>query len=79
MKVLVKFFGATADAVGSRELELATDEAANAKSLIDRLSKDHPALANHKLLIAVNEEYADPNAILSDGDEIAIFTAVSGG
>ena len=79
MKIAVLFFGATADAVGSRELELAVDETPTAKSLIDQLSKDHPALAKHKLLIAVNEEYADPDTILDDGDELALFTAVSGG
>ena len=74
----VLLFGATADAVGSRKLVLATVET-TAQSLIDQLSKHHPALANHKLLIAVNEEYADADTILSDGDEIALFTAVSGG
>ena len=79
MLLKLLFFGATADAVGSRELELTTDEAATAKSLIDQLSKNHPALSNHKLLIAVNEEYADADTTLSDGDEIALFTAVSGG
>lgn len=77
LKVL--FFGATADAVGSRELDLATVETTTAQSLINQLSQQHPALAKHKLLIAVNEEYADADTILNDGDEIAIFTAVSGG
>ena len=79
MKITVLFFGATADAVGSRELELEPSEGTTAKSLVDQLSKDHPDLAKHKLLIAVNEEYADPDTILSDGDELALFTAVSGG
>ena len=79
MTFQVLFFGATADAVGSRQLELASEDGATAKSLIDQLSKDHPALANHKLLIAVNEEYADADTVLNDGDEIALFTAVSGG
>ena len=79
MKIAVLFFGATADAVGSRKLELAAREPTTAKSVVDQLSKDYPALAKHKLLIAVNEEYADPDTILNDGDELALFTAVSGG
>ncbi len=79
MKLKMLFFGATADAVGSRELEFSIDELTTAKSIIDQLSKQHPPLAKHKLLIAVNEEYADADTILNDGDEIAIFTAVSGG
>jgi len=77
--IKVLFFGATADAVGSRELELGIEETASAKSLLDQLSQQHPSLAKHKLLIAVNEEYAAADTILNDGDEIAIFTAVSGG
>lgn len=79
MKYQVLFFGATADAVGSRELELTAEETTTAGALINRLSQQHSALARHKLLIAVNEEYADTDTILNDGDEVAIFTAVSGG
>lgn len=79
MSVSILFFGATADAVGARELELATVETTTAQSLIDQLSQKHPALAKHKLLIAVNEEYGDPDTVLNDGDEIALFTPVSGG
>ena len=79
MTVKLLFFGSTADAVGSRELEMPSDQETTAKSLVDQLSQRHPALASHKLLIAVNEEYVDADSTLNDGDEIAIFTAVSGG
>ncbi|MGD9628669.1 MAG: MoaD/ThiS family protein [Pyrinomonadaceae bacterium] len=79
MGITVFFFGATADAVGSRELELSIEDTATAQSIVDQLSQQHPTLAKHKLLIAVNEEYADADAILNDGDELALFTAVSGG
>lgn len=79
MSLKILFFGATADAVGSRELEMSVDEKATAKSVIDRLSQQHPTLAKHQLLIAVNEEYADLNTVLNDRDELALFTAVSGG
>lgn len=79
MTVSILFFGATADAVGSRELDLTTEDTTTAKSIIDQLSQQHPALAKHKLLIAINEKYADADTILNDGDEIALFTPVSGG
>jgi molybdopterin converting factor subunit 1 len=79
MQVRILLFGATAAVVGSRELELSLEEIATAESVIDHLSQQHPTLAKHKLLIAVNEEYANPDTILKDGDELAIFTAVSGG
>lgn len=79
MTVKLLFFGATADAVGSRELELTAEETTAAGAIISQLSQQHPALAKHKLLIAVNEEYADADTVLNDGDEIALFTPVSGG
>jgi molybdopterin converting factor small subunit len=79
MQVRILLFGATAAVVGSRELEITVEETATAKSVIDHLSQQHPTLAKHQLLIAVNEEYADPDRVLNDGDELAIFTAVSGG
>lgn len=79
MNIKLLLFGATADAVGSRELDFTSEESTTAKTLIDQLSHQHPALAKHKLLIAINEEYADADTILNDGDEVALFTAVSGG
>ena len=79
MTIRALFFGTTADTVGSREIDLAAEKTTTARSLIDQLSKDHPALANHKLLLAVNEEYADADTILSEGDDIALFRAFSGG
>lgn len=79
MNIKLLLFGATADVVGSRQLDLNTDETTTAKSLIDQLSQQHPTLAKHKLLIAVNEEYAEADTVLNDGDEVALFTAVSGG
>lgn len=78
MLIRALFFGHIADIAGSRECEL-TPAVSTVKSVVDQLIQEHPILENHKLLIAVNEEYADANTILNDGDEVAIFTAVSGG
>ncbi|MGD9587299.1 MAG: MoaD/ThiS family protein [Pyrinomonadaceae bacterium] len=79
MLIRLLFFGATADAVGSRELAFKIDENTIAGTLIAHIIQQHPSLASHKLLIAVNEQYADADTILSDGDTVAVFTAVSGG
>ena len=54
-------------------------ESAVAKDIVDRLVKEHPALSRHKLLFAVNQEYVASDTPLKNGDELAIFTAVSGG
>ncbi|MGB7207476.1 MAG: MoaD/ThiS family protein [Pyrinomonadaceae bacterium] len=79
MKIKALFFGATAVAANGREIELALEENSTAAELIERLTAEHPNLNRHKLLFAVNEQYAPPTTVLNDGDELAIFTPVSGG
>ena len=77
--VTVLFFGATADAVGLRqhEMEIAGDETVG--SLASHLIEENPRLREKKLLFAVNEEYADPERLLAAGDNVAVFSPVSGG
>lgn len=77
--VKVLFFGAAADAVGAREMVVPIGSQASSDTVLERLVLDHPQLEDHKLLFAINEEYADRGTRLKDGDEVAIFTAVSGG
>ncbi len=78
-QIKVLFFGATADATQMREMKLAIAPNTRAKDVLEKIVNDFPALKNHKLLIAVNQEYAKDDLVLHDGDEVAIFTAVSGG
>lgn len=75
----ILLFGAVADAVGAREVQLQTDYETTVDVLLHRLSQDYPSISNHKLFTAVNEEHAASDTVLNDGDEVAIFTAVSGG
>jgi molybdopterin converting factor small subunit len=77
MSVRVLYFGATADAVGTKEQTMDVD--GSVQVFLERLIDLHPSLSRHKLLVAVNEEYVDLQNRLEDGDEVAIFTAVSGG
>ena len=79
MKVKVLFFGATADAVGKREAFLELNGAANIAAVSELILNSYPELQERNLLFAVNEEYAQLHTVLNDGDEIAIFTPVSGG
>ena len=78
MKIKVLFFGATADAAGKREVQLETS-AETAGAALQEIIGAYPALSKHRLLVAVNENYVEPSAKLKDGDELAIFTPVSGG
>lgn len=79
MKVSVLFFGATADAVGEREIEIDLETEAKAGDAFARIVEKFPQLKNHSLLFAVNQEYAGGNETIQSGDELAVFTAVSGG
>ena len=62
-----------------REIEIDFPENAKAADAFREIVDKFPRLANHKLLFAVNQEYANGDEIISDGDELAVFTAVSGG
>ena len=81
--VKVLFFGATADSVGEREAEISLDENSKAEEVFAKILEAFPNLQkNHdakSLLLAVNQEYANGDELIKDGDELAVFTAVSGG
>ncbi len=83
MKVDVLFFGATADSVGEREVKISFDEKVTAEKAFAQILENYPNLEkNHgrkSLLFSVNQEYADGDEIIENGDELAVFTAVSGG
>lgn len=79
MKVQVLFFGATAEAVGEREIEFNLSAETRADDAFKQIVAAYPSLQKHKLLFAVNQEYADGSETLDAGDELGIFTAVSGG
>ncbi len=79
MKVQVLFFGATAEIVGKREVEFLFEEKTKANEIFDKVLTDFPQMRRHSLLFAVNQAYSNGDEIIKNGDELAIFTAVSGG
>ena len=81
MQVKVLFFGRLKDLVGADEerVELPAgasvgDLAAHYRGRVERWSEFQPSLA-----VAVNQEYADEEARLNAGDEVAFLPPVSGG
>ncbi len=83
INVKVLFFGATADSIGEREVEVSFGENTNAENALEQIFREYPNLAkNHdvkSLHFSVNQEYSSGDEIIRDGDELAVFTAVSGG
>lgn len=78
MSIKVLFFGVTADIVGHRQLSIES-KAPDVATLIEEIIANHPRLASHKLLFSINQQYATGHESVGDGDEVAVFTAVSGG
>lgn len=79
MVLNVLFFGATADAVGERKIQFDVRDGVTANDAFAEIVSTYPQLRSHKLLFAVNEQYVDGGEIINPNDELAIFTAVSGG
>lgn len=79
--VTVLFFGAARDAVGHSEVEIVLPGTQTAASAFAEVLERFPDLKRfgRSLLFAVNQEYADPNREVRDGDELAVFPPVSGG
>jgi molybdopterin converting factor small subunit len=77
--VQVLFFGATAGVVGQRSVYKRFPEDITANKAFDEILDEFPALTQHKLLYSINQRYAVGTELLHDGDELAVFTAVSGG
>ncbi len=77
--VTVKLFGIAKEIVGGSTLTL-DRPVANVEELLAYLRELYPDFARlTSLLIAVNNEYAQPATAISDSDEIAVIPPVSGG
>lgn len=82
IKVKVLFFGATAEAAGEREIEFQLSKNTKAETAFTEILDAFPNLKKSfgkSLLFSLNQEYANGDEIIGNNDELAVFTAVSGG
>jgi len=73
------FFGATADISGVRRVRRSLASETKVSKMLEQLIEEYPKLSTLKLIVSINQEYVSGEEIVRDGDELAIFTAVSGG
>lgn len=81
MRVRVRLFAGTREAVGDARLEVDLAQGARVRDLFARIAADHPRLAAYErvALFAVDGAAVLPDAPLRDGAEVAIMPPVSGG
>jgi molybdopterin converting factor subunit 1 len=79
MTVTVLLFASYADAVGKTSLELEVESGATVRDVVDHVR----AMSGDELppapMVAVNEQYASGDCVLSSGDEVALIPPVAGG
>jgi molybdopterin converting factor subunit 1 len=80
MELRVLLFASYADAFGAPSLSVAVPDGATVQELLARVKE---LAVGHALppspLVAVNQEYAAPSAVIRSGDEIALIPPVAGG
>src|SRR5437588_10735139 len=76
MEVHVRLFAALRERVGADQLVLELPEGALVGDALDRLADVTDGVP---AVLAVNREYADREAALREGDEVALIPPVSGG
>ncbi|HTP19111.1 MAG TPA: molybdenum cofactor biosynthesis protein MoaE [Solirubrobacteraceae bacterium] len=76
MQVRIKLFAALRERAGAREVELEMPEGALVADALERL---RALTEGVPVVMAVNQEYADPGATLHGGDEVALIPPISGG
>jgi molybdopterin synthase catalytic subunit len=81
MKVDVLYFATLRDLAGVKQESIALSEGATVADLKSALADRHAKLepAMDSALVSVNREFAFPEEVVKEGDEIAVFPPVSGG
>lgn len=81
MRIRVLFFGVLRDITGIREESISVAEDAHLDAVYEHYAVRFPKLREvaSSLVLALNQEFSDPAAAVSDGDEVAFLPPVSGG
>lgn len=81
MRIRIRLFGPAAQAAGAQSLVVEVDEPLTCGRLVDAISSQHPAL--RRLVefgrLAVNSTYGVASTPVSESDEVALISMVSGG
>lgn len=81
MRIRVLFFGVLRDITGIREESISVAKGAHLDAVYEHYAVRFPKLREvaSSLVLALNQEFSEPAASLTDGDEVAFLPPVSGG
>ncbi len=81
MQLSVRLFALYRERAGCGLTSVDVPEGATVADLADAVRRRFPSLAppEVQIVVAVNEEYAEPETVLRAGDEICLIPPVSGG
>jgi molybdopterin converting factor subunit 1 len=79
MNIKVRFFASVREIAGKSETDLQVEAGATVSGLMTILQGIFPRLSPAGMMVAVNQEFAAPGAVLREGDEVALLPPVSGG
>ncbi len=80
-RVKLLFFATLRDRAGTRTAELDVPSGTTVRGLKDAVAAQYPSLQQsvEHVLVAINREYAQDEAVVPEGAEVARFPPVSGG
>jgi molybdopterin converting factor subunit 1 len=75
------FFASLKDLTGKSEMEIELEGETSVREVLQQLETRFPRIKKYEpvLLVAVNQEYSNLDAMVSPGDEVSFFPPVSGG
>ncbi len=81
MTVKLLFFGILSELIKPGPIEMELSDGSTVADVRARVLKGHPdaSTAAATAMVAVNQDYSNDGAVLSDGDEVAFLPPVSGG
>src|SRR4051812_32789925 len=82
MNVDVRLFAMLREQAGRESVTVEVADGATVRDAIDAVAREHglaELVARMPVVMAVNREYARDDAVLAEGDELALIPPVSGG
>ena len=81
MEIKVRFFALYRERAGCSQSSLDLPAGARVADLVDEVRRQYPGLAPAEvsIVVAVNADYAEPDTVLNERDEVCLIPPVSGG